>query len=53
MAELFAVANLNISVLISHIFKANELNDSVVKYYFTTATDGKKFKDELSIGLVA
>ena len=52
MAELFAVSKPNISMLISKIFDENELNASVVKYYFTTATDGKKYKDELGIGLV-
>ena len=37
MAELFAVSKPNISMLIAKIFAENELNDSVVKSYLTTA----------------
>lgn len=39
MAELFAVSKPNISMLIAKIFAENELNDSVVKFYFTTAIE--------------
>lgn len=41
MAELFAVSKPNISMLIAKIFAEKELDDSVVKSYLTTATDGK------------
>ena len=44
MAELFGVSKMNISMLISKIFAEKELDDSVVKYYFTTAADGKNYK---------
>ncbi|MBQ7555352.1 virulence RhuM family protein [bacterium] len=44
IAELFAVSKPNISMLISKIFSENELDESVVKYYLTTAPDGKKYK---------
>ena len=44
MAELFAVSKPNISMLISKIFAENELDDSVVKCYLTTAADGKNYK---------
>ena len=37
MAELFAVSKPNVSMLISKILKEKELDDSVVKCYFTTA----------------
>ena len=43
MAELFAVAKPNISMLIAKIFAENELDDSVVKSYLTTAADGKRY----------
>ncbi len=43
MAELFAVSKLNISMLIAKIFAENELDDSVVKFYLTTAADGKRY----------
>ena len=43
MAELFAVSKPNISLLIAKIFAENELDDSVVKSYFTTAADGKRY----------
>ena len=43
MAELFAVSKPNISMLISKIFAENELDDSVVKSYLTTAADGKRY----------
>ena len=52
MAELFAVSKMNISLHVANILREKELDDSVVKFFFTTATDGKKFKDELGIGLV-
>ena len=44
MAELFAVSKPNVSMLISKIFAEKELDDSVVKPYLTTASDGKKYK---------
>ena len=44
MAELFAVTKMNISLHISNILKEKELDESVVKSFFTTATDGKKYK---------
>ena len=44
MAELFAVSKPNISMLISKILAEKELDESVVKYYLTTAADGKKYK---------
>ena len=43
MAELFAVSKANISMLIAKIFAEKELGDSVVKSYFTTAADGKRY----------
>ena len=44
MAELFAVSKPNVSMLISKIFAEKELDESVVKPYLTTASDGKKYK---------
>ena len=44
MAELFAVTKMNISLHIANILKEKELDDSVVKSFFTTAADGKKYK---------
>ena len=44
MAELFAVTKMNISLHIANILKEKELNDSVVKFFFTTAADGKQYK---------
>ena len=43
MAELFAVSKPNISMLIAKIFAEKELDDSVVKFYLTTAADGKRY----------
>jgi len=44
LAELFATSKQNIGQHISSILKDNELaEDSVVKNYFTTATDGKQY----------
>ena len=43
MAERFAVSKPNISMLISKIFAEKELDDSVVKLFLTTASDGKKY----------
>lgn len=43
MAELFAVTKMNISLHIANILKGNELDESVVKSYLTTAADGKKY----------
>ena len=40
MAELFSVSKPNISMLIAKIFAEKELDDSVVKSYLTTASDG-------------
>ena len=37
MTELFAVSKPNVSMLISRILAEKELDDSVVKYYLTTA----------------
>ena len=44
LAELFATSVPNISIHISNILKDNELTeDSVVKNYLTTASDGKQY----------
>ena len=43
MAELFAVTKMNISLHIANILKEKELDGSVVKSYFTTAADGKRY----------
>ena len=44
LAELFATSKPNISMHINNILKDKELNsDSVVKYYLTTASDGKQY----------
>lgn len=44
IAELFATSKPNISMHISKILTDNELQDSsVVKYFLTTASDGKKY----------
>ena len=43
MAELFAVSKPNISMLIAKIFAEKELDDSVVKFYLTTAASGKRY----------
>ena len=45
MAELFAVTKQNISVHIAKVLKDGELSpESVVKFYLTTAADGKQYK---------
>ena len=45
LAELFATSKQNISLHIRNILKEGELEqNSVVKEYLTTATDGKKYK---------
>ncbi len=45
LAELFATSIPNISMHISNILKENELNEnSVIKDYLTTATDGKNYQ---------
>jgi hypothetical protein len=45
MAELFDTTKQNISLHINNVFKEKELNEnSVVKEYLTTASDGKKYK---------
>ena len=44
MAELFAVTKMNISLHIANILREKELDESVVKSYFTTAADGKRYK---------
>ena len=45
IAELFSTTKQNISLHTNNIFKENELvKDSVVKEFFTTASDGKKYK---------
>ncbi len=47
IAELFATSKPNISLHIGNILKENELErESVVKYYLTTASDGKEYKVE-------
>jgi hypothetical protein len=43
MIELFQTTKQNISLHIDNIFKEGELEKSVVKYYLTTATDGKSY----------
>ena len=44
LAELFATSKANISTHISNIFEDNELQEnSVVKFYLTTAADGKDY----------
>jgi hypothetical protein len=45
LAELFQVTKQNISLHLKNIFSEKELaEDSVVKEYLTTATDGKKYR---------
>lgn len=45
LAELFDTSVPNISIHISNILDDNELDaDSVIKYYLTTAADGKKYE---------
>lgn len=47
IAELFATSKPNISLHISNILSESELErDSVVKYYLTTAADGKEYNVE-------
>ena len=44
LAELFATSKANISTHISNVFEDKELQEnSVVKFYLTTATDGKDY----------
>ena len=43
MAELFAVTKMNISHHIAAILAEKELDESVVKSYYTTAADGKRY----------
>ena len=43
MAELLAVTKMNISLHIENILKGKELDESVVKSYLTTATNGKRY----------
>lgn len=46
IAELFQTTVQNIGYHLRQCFKSNELDmDSVVKYYFITATDGKDYKN--------
>ena len=48
MEQLFQSTKQNISLHIATIFKEGELEEnSVVKEYLTTATDGKKYKTKL------
>lgn len=48
MVELFQTTKQNVSFHINNIFKEEELiENSVVKYYLTTASDGKKYKTKL------
>ena len=45
IAELFDTTKQNISLHLNNCFKENELDkNSVVKYYLTTAKDGKKYR---------
>ena len=45
LAELFATSKQNVSLHIQNILKEKELReDSVVKYYLTTAADGKNYQ---------
>ena len=39
MAELFAVTKMNISLHVANILKEKELDDSAVKFFFTTAAE--------------
>ena len=44
MAELYQTSKQNISLHLQNIFMDGELlQDSVVKYYLTTASDGKRY----------
>ena len=43
MAELFEVTKMNISHHIAAILAEKELDESVVKSYYTTAADGKRY----------
>ena len=50
MVLLFQSTKQTISLHIANIFKEGELEEnSVVKEYLTTATDGKKYKTKLQI----
>ena len=45
IAELFETSKQNISQHLKHCFEEKELDkDSVVKFFFTTAADGKKYR---------
>ena len=45
IAQLFNMTKQNVSLHINNIFKEGELNkNSVVKDFFTTASDGKNYK---------
>ncbi len=45
MAELFATSKQNIGQHVDNILRENELTlDSVVKYFFITAADGKNYE---------
>jgi hypothetical protein len=45
LAELFGTSKQNIDQHIANILEENELDEnSVVKYYLTTAADGKQYK---------
>ncbi len=45
MAELFAVTKMNISLHIANILKEKELDDSVVKFFFTTAASSQSIPE--------
>jgi len=48
MIALFQTTKQNVSLHINNIFKEEELDENtVVKYYLTTASDGKKYKTKL------
>lgn len=45
MAELFGTSVPSVSMHITNILKDRELDgDSVIKYFLTTATDGKQYE---------
>ena len=47
IALLFETSKQNISFHIKNILSENELDDSVVKYYLTTANDGKTYETKM------
>lgn len=50
LAELFATSKQNIGQHVAKILKEGELDaNSVVKYFFTTAADGKEYKSATGV----